>query len=184
MGQLHEQTTMSKKKLSLFELHFHDSVQFGPRTLDGPDGVDETADEQPAELPSDDESLPLGEAPMEEDEGGSSLLRRFVGLGVLAAAAYAVRELLSGGPSGLDALDDIDAGIDAAAEEPGESEDSVSIEVAGGEESDSESSTGTGRTGLAVAVVLGLLVVLALAARKLLGDAVEEIEIADELAEE
>lgn len=175
---------MSEKKLSLFELHFHDSVQFGPRTLDGLGGADETADERPTDLPSEEEPPALDEEPIEEAGGGSSLVRRLVGLGVLAAAAYAVRELLSGGPSGLDALDDIDAGIDEAAGEPAGSEDSVSIEVTGGEESESGSSTGSGRTGLAVAVVIALLVVLALAARKLLGDAVEEVEIADGPAEE
>lgn len=180
---------MSEKKLSLFELHFHDRVQFGPRTLDGlgsgsdeEAGADEASEEQPAGLPSEDEPPALKEGPVGEGDGsGSHLVRRLVGLGVLAVAAYAVRKLLGGEPSGLDALDDIEAGIDDA-DEPVASDESVSIEVTSGEESGS--STGSGRTGLAVATVAALFVVVALAVRKLLGDAVEEIEIPDERAEE
>lgn len=179
---------MSEKKLSLFELHFHDAVQFGPRTLDGlgdagDEGLsaDESSDEQPAGLPGEDEPAVLEEESVQGGDSGPSLGSRLVGLGVLAAAAYAVRKLLDGEPSGLDALDDIETGIDDV-DDPAESGESVSIEVTSGADADSDS--GSGRTGLAVATIVALLVVVALAARKLLGDAVEEIEIPDELAEE
>ncbi|MFB6220370.1 MAG: hypothetical protein ABEH90_02930 [Halolamina sp.] len=154
---------MSDKQFSLFELHFHDSVQFGPRTLDGLRGDAEADTDEPATTTRTDDTA----------EKGASLVRRLVGLAVLAAAAYAVRKLLDGEPGGLDALDDIEAGTDeeAAADEG----DAVSIEVTSGEES-------SDRTGFVVAALVGLLVVLALAVRKLLGDAVEDIEASNDRA--
>lgn len=174
---------MSEKKLSLVELHFHDSVQFGPRTIPGLGGSDaEAADGDSAGLPGSEESPTLADAAGDEtddDESGPWHIRRFVGLAVLAAAAYAVKKLLDGESSGLDALDDIEATTEDMADESAEATEPVSIEVTDGDESTSSS----GR-GLKAGGVVALLVVLVLVARKLLGNSMEEIEIPDELADE
>ena len=168
---------MSDKSFTFFELHFHDGVQLGPKSLEGGTGApDTTADETAAagEPETEDVSSP----------GGGSAVGALLGLGVLAAAAYAVKQLLSA-PNGLDALDDIeeldefgDGGSDDASEEE-DGDGSVAIEVTSGDEP-----TSGGNTGLLVAVAVTLLILLAVAAKKLLGGDVEEIELPDELAEE
>lgn len=171
---------MSEKKLSLFELHFHDRVQFGPRTIDGLGGShDEGAAEDATTSLTDDASAVGEEQPDETGtaEGGRSVVRPLVGLGMLAAAAYVVRKLLGGEANGLDTLDDIETGTGESESEDADSEEAVSIEVTSGEEPPS------GRKRLAAAAVVALLVVLALVVRKLLGDAVEELELPDELDE-
>lgn len=174
---------MSEKKLSLVELHFHDSVQFGPRTIPGLGGGDkEAADGDSAGRTSSGESPTVADAAGDEgtdDESGPCHICRLVGLAVLAAAAYAVKKLLDGESSGLDALDDIEAAAEDMADESAEATEPVSIEVTDGEESASSS----GR-GLKAAAVVALLVVLVLVARKLLGNSMAEIEIPDELADE
>ncbi|MEF8827550.1 MAG: hypothetical protein V5A49_00870 [Haloarcula sp.] len=174
---------MSEKKLSLFELHFHDTVQFGPRTIDGLGGSrDEEAIDETGDSATDTgDSAATGEEQPDEsqtDDGGRSVVRPLVGLGMLAAAAYVVRKLLSGEPNGLDALDEIETGAEDADSEDIDSEEAVSIEVTSGEESPS------GPNGLVAAAIVALLVVLALVARKLLADTAEKIEAPDELAEE
>lgn len=170
---------MSDKSPSFtfFEFHFHDAFQLGPKTLPPFGGK---ADQSPVTEESDEpaESPDRGAT---AEPSGSSLAPKLVGLGVLAAAAFAVRKLLSGGPSGLDALDDIEELDDlGSGYEDGTAEDNgVAIEVTSGEETESGSNTG-----LLVAAVVAVFLLVVLAARKLLGGDIEEIEIPDELAEE
>lgn len=170
---------MSDKSFTFFELHFHDGFQFGPKSLQGLKGGAAEGETEPALDAAGEEAV---EEP--EEESGGCLGCKLLGLGVLAAAAYALRKLLSD-PSGLDALDDIEEldefGDDGEGAEDADEEESgaVSIEVT----SDDEPASG-GNTGLLVAVAVTLLVLLAVAAKKLLGGDVEEIELPDELAEE
>jgi hypothetical protein len=152
---------MSDKSFTFFEFHFHEGVQVGPRQLGG-FGGEEADEEQPA--------TPEPSAPQNED--GGCLGCKLVGLGVFAAAAYALRKLLGAESNGLDALDDIETADEANGEEDGD----VAIEVQSGEEREG------GNAGLVVVAVVALLVLLALAARKLLGDGIEDIEVPDELA--
>lgn len=159
---------MSDKQFSLFELHFHEGVQIGPKTLGGLPGEAESDD---AELDREEPSTSV-DAEAGADDGGPALVRRLVGLGVLAAAAYAAKKLLDGRPEGFDALDDIEDELDDIEEAADdEDEEAVSIEVTSGEDAESG-----GSTGLVVAGVVALLVILALAARKLLGGT-EEIVV-------
>lgn len=174
---------MSDKSFTFFELHFHDGFQLGPKTLgQGEQPFDDAAaDETDAEVEAEPDTA-------DTESSGGCLGCKLVGLGVLAAAAYAVRKLLSG-PSGLDALDDIEEldefgnGGSQESDEGDETDtdegDGVAIEVTSGEEPDSGSNTG-----LLVAAAVTLLLLLAVAAKKLLGGDVEDIEIPDELAEE
>jgi len=144
---------MSDTQFTLFELHFDDGVQLGPRTLgDGPrTGAEESTTESDSTA-------------AESDDSGGDVLGPLVGLGLLATAAYAVRELLREDPDGIDALDDVEADAETAAEE------SVPIEITTPDETDGR------RTGLLVAAAVGLLLILAVAARKLLGGS-EEIVV-------
>jgi len=168
---------MSDKSFTFFEFHFHDAFQFGPKTLpqfggDANQAAVTEDTEAPAEPP---------EAAAVEEESSGCLGCKLIGLGVLAAAAYGLRKLLSGEPNGLDALDDVENLEDLGdSNEDGSAEDNgVAIEVTSGEESGSGSNTG-----LLVAAVVTLLLLVALAARKLLGGDFEEVDIPDELAEE
>lgn len=168
---------MSDKQFTFFELHFHDGVQLGTRTLgdgepsaaDADAGADESATEPEIEPESTSE---------ESASGGPSVLGPLFGLGLLAAVAYAVRKLLAGEPAGLDALDDIEAEAEDHAEDleteaenlQSESGEAVPIEITTPDEE------ADGGIALVVAAAVGLLVILALAARKLLG-ASEEIVV-------
>ena len=150
---------MADKQFTFFELHFHDGFQVGPRSLPGvgelTDGDEATADSARTDTTA------TGD---EGSAGGSvrSVLGPLVGLGALAALAYAARKLLAGvDAEGFDALDDVEEQVDEATEEL-EAEDSVPIEITSPEEG-----TG-GRVGLVVAAVVGLLLALAIAAYKLL----------------
>lgn len=167
---------MSDKSFTFFEFHFHDAFQLGPKSLEGLNGSTETEAESEPAPDADDE------AAQADDSSGGCLGCKLVGLGVLAAAAYAVRKLL-GGQSGLDALDDIEEldefGGGSTDTDETEDDGSVDIEVTSGEEPSSRSNTG-----LLVAAAVTLLVLLAVAAKKLLGADVEELEVPDELAEE
>ncbi|MFW5934459.1 MAG: hypothetical protein ACOCQL_01260 [Halolamina sp.] len=164
---------MADKQFTFFELHFHEGFQVGPRSLPG---VDELTDGEPTTSDSapTDTTQTTAEASSEESAGGSGLgvLAPLVGLGALAALAYAVRKLLAGvEPEGLDALDDIEEQVDEATEEfEAEAEDSVPIEITSPEEE------AGGRIGLVVAAVVGLLLALAIAAYKLLAGS-EEIVV-------
>ncbi|NHX36847.1 MULTISPECIES: hypothetical protein [Halolamina] len=151
---------MADKQFTFFELHFHDGFQVGPRSLPGGDEPTDD-DTTTTETTTADTSTTTEES---TEDSGPSLLAPLVGLGALAALAYAVRKLLAGvEPEGLDALDDIEEQVDEATEElEAEAEDSVPIEITSPEEQ-----TG-GRTGLVVAAVVGLLLALAVAAYKLL----------------
>lgn len=71
---------MSDRRITLFELHTHGNVQFGPASVPGI-GSGESAD-------ADSET----ETPAAEEGGGSTALRALVVLGVLIAAAAAVRK--------------------------------------------------------------------------------------------
>lgn len=156
---------MSDKQFTFFELHFHDGIQLGPRTL----GDDESAIDGDAD--ADESMAELESASEESDDGGPSVLGPLVGFGLLAAAAYAVRKLLGEGPEGLDALDDIEENAAEAAEEfDAEAEESVPIEITSPDEE------AEGGIALVLAAAIGLLVIFALAARKLL-DASEEIVV-------
>ena len=165
---------MSDKSFTFFEFHFHDGFQVGPKTLPQ---FGETADTSVDTEESGEPEEPPDEA-VTKSRSGSSLAPKLVGLGVLAAAAYTIRKLLSGGPSGLDALDDIEEFEDVGAEADSAEDNGVAIEVTSGEESESGSNAG-----LLVAAVVAVLLLVVLAARKLLGGDVEEVEIPDELAE-
>ncbi|WP_053949021.1 hypothetical protein [Halolamina sediminis] len=153
---------MSDKQFTLFELHFHDGFQLGPRSLDLDDGT--------ASNDAIDESTT--DAVEESSEGsGPSVLGPLLGLGVLAGVAYAVRKLLSDiDPEGLDALDDVEEEVQEATEDLEADEDSVPIEITSPDE---EESSGLLRL-LAGAAVL--LVLFALGAKKLLGGS-EEIVV-------
>ena len=170
---------MSDKSFTFFELHFHEAFQIGPKEIDGLGG---DASERSA---ADDATAGTDTAveTAADTEGTSgSLGRTLLGLGALAAAAYGIRKLLGSAPSGLDALDDIEELDDLGAAEGDEDataadeSDSVPIEVTSDETPESG-----GNTGLLVAAAVTLLVLLALAARKLLGDSVEEIDLPDDL---
>lgn len=172
---------MSDKSFTFFELHFHEALQIGPKEIDGLGGnatERSAADDAAAGIEAD------TEAETTADSGGASgsLGRTLLGLGALAAAAYGIRKLLGSAPSGLDALDDIEELDDLGASEGDEDataaddSDTVPIEVTSDETPESD-----GNTGLLVAAAVTLLVLLALAARKLLGDSVEEIELPDDL---
>ncbi|GAB7094810.1 hypothetical protein JCM30237_19630 [Halolamina litorea] len=148
---------MSDKQFTFFEFHFHDGFQLGPSSLETGDGEDADVAERTAAAPE--------SAPESDTSGGSgpSVLGPLLGLGVLAGLAYAVRKLLAGvEPEGLDALDDIEDEV--------EGEDAVPIEITSPDEE-----TG-GVPGAAIAVMVGVLLVLALVARKLLGGS-EEIVV-------
>jgi hypothetical protein len=166
---------MSEKKLALVEFHFHDRVQFGPRTIDGLGSSEGAGTSLTDELPAVSEEE-TGE-PATAD-GGLSVVGPLVGLGVLAAVASVIRKLLSSESNGLDALDDIETAAGGSESADTEIGDAVSIEVTSGEDASA------GRTGLAAAAVVALLLVLALVARKLLGDAIGGIEVTDESADE
>ena len=162
---------MADKQFTFFELHFHDGVQIGPRSLPG---IGESADEDTAgEMPESGAGTETV-ADSADPSGGSgpSVLGPLLGLGALAAVAYAVRKLLGGiEPEGLDALDDIEEQVDEATEElDAEAEESVPIEITSPEERSG------GRAGLVAAVVVGLLLALAAAAYKLLSGS-EEIVV-------
>lgn len=180
---------MSDKSFTFFELHFHDAFQLGPKSLEGLNGNSEQATSESESEPALDTGDGATAETTDTTSSGGCPGCKLVGLGVLAAAAYAVKKLL-GGPSGLDALDDIEELDEFEASESGETseadethenaeDDAVAIEVTSGDEPTSGSNTG-----LLVAVAVTLLVLLAVAAKKLLGADVEEIEVPDELAEE
>lgn len=166
---------MSDKQFTCVELHFHDGIQLGPRTLGDGDvpALDGDADESASEPEIDPE--PASE---ESDSGGPSVLGPLFGLGLLVAAAYAVRKLLAGDSEGLDALDDIEEAAEehaddlqtAAEDRQTEAEESVPIEITSPDEE------ADGSLALVVAAAVGLLVIIALAARKLLGGS-EEIVV-------
>ncbi|WP_049979603.1 hypothetical protein [Halolamina rubra] len=164
---------MTDKQFTFLELHFHDEFQVGPRSLPG---VDELTDGEAttSDSTATNTTATTTEESSEESSGGSplSVLGPLVGLGALAALAYAVRKLLAGvEPEGLDALDDIEEQVDEATEElESEAEDSVPIEITSPEEE------AGGRVGLVVAAVVGLLLALAIAAYKLLAGS-EEIVV-------
>lgn len=150
---------MSDKQFTLFEFHVHDGLQLGPRSLGA--GTDEPTDEATTASTTDAEQAA---------ESGSSILAPLFGLSLLAAAAYVMKKLLDGSAGGLDALDDIEAGAEeTAGESQAEAEDSVPIEITTPEDETS------GGAGFAVAAAIGLLLVLALAVRKLLGGSEEII---------
>lgn len=160
---------MADKQFTFFELHFHDGFQVGPRSLPG---VDELTDD--GEATADSTRADTTATSDEGSAGGSvrSVLGPLVGLGALAALAYAARKLLAGvDAEGFDALDDVEEQVDEATEGlEAEAEDSVPIEITSPEEE-----TG-GRVGLVVAAVVGLLLALAIAAYKLLAGS-EEIVV-------
>ncbi|MFC6736251.1 hypothetical protein ACFQEQ_08370, partial [Halolamina salina] len=107
------------------------------------------------------------------DGSGSSVFGPLLGLGVLAALAYAVRKLLSGvDPEGLDALDDIEEEVQDATDDLESDEDSVPIEIT----SPDEETDGNLARLLAGAAVL--LVLFVLGAKKLLSGS-EEIVVED-----
>jgi hypothetical protein len=179
---------MSDKSFTFFELHFHDAFQLGPKSLEGLNGNREQATSESEREPSLDTGDGATAETTDATSSGGCLGCKLVGLGVLAATAYAVKKLL-GSPSGLDALDDIEEfdefegseqeGASEADETDENGDDAVAIEVTSGDEPTSGSNTG-----LLVAVAVTLLVLLAVAAKKLRGADVEEIEVPDELAEE
>jgi len=155
---------MSDKQFTLFELHFHDGFQLGPRSLDLDDGAapNDAVEESTTEAV---------EGP--SDSSGPSVLGPLLGLGVLAGLAYAVRKLLSDiDPEGLDALDDIEEEVQAATEDLESDEDSVPIEITSPDE---EESGGFLRLLAGAAVLLALF---ALGAKKLLSGS-EEIVVED-----
>lgn len=158
---------MSDKQFTFFEFHVHDGLQLGPRSLGT--GADESTAEATGGSTADAEQVDTGAE--QADESGGSVLGPLFGLGLLAAAAYAVKKFLDGSSGGLEALDDIETDAEETAEElQAEAEDSVPIEITTPEE---ESGSGAA---LAVAAVVGLLLVLALAAKKLLSGS-EEIVV-------
>lgn len=157
---------MADKQFTFFELHFHDDIQLGPRSL-GAGDADTATDESAAITES-------ASTPDEAEESGSgaSVLAPLFALGLLAAVGYAIKRLLAGeGGSGLDALDDIEADAEETAEElQAEAEDAVPIEITTPEEEQG------GGIAVAVAAAVVLLVVLAAVARKLLSGS-EEIVV-------
>ncbi|MFW5911609.1 MAG: hypothetical protein ACOCQV_02615 [Halolamina sp.] len=146
---------MSDKQFTFLQLHFHDGVQLGPKRLGS--GDDGTVSDTEATTS---ESEPASTTE-ESGDSGSSLLVPALGFGALAAAvAFALKKLLAGvDGEGLEALDDID-----------EPEESVPIEITSPDDDD------TGVAGLLVAALVGLLLVLGVAAKKLLSGS-EEIVV-------
>lgn len=157
---------MADKQFTFFELHFHEDLQIGPRSL-STGGADEAVGD-------DDQSIPelASETTDETESAGSSVLAPLFALGLLTALGYAVKRLLAGeGGSGLDALDDIEADAEETAEElQDDAEDAVPIEITATEEEQG------GGVAVAVAAAVLLLVVLAAVARKLLSGS-EEIVV-------
>ena len=159
---------MSDTEFTFFEFHFHDRLQLGPRTIStggDAEAAELTEGTEPAEEAEPTESADASES------SGPGVIGPLLGLGALAGLAYAVKKLLAGADAeGFDALDDIEADVEAATEGlQEEAEDSVPIEI-----TEPEEETG-GVAGIVVAALLGLLVVAAVL-RKLLGGS-EEIVV-------
>lgn len=163
---------MADKQFTFFELHFHEDLQIGPRSL-GTGGADEATGDDDQSIPGlAAETSGETEAADETETAGASVLAPLFALGLLAAVGYAVKRLLAGeGGSGLDALDDIEADAEETAEElQDDAEDAVPIEITAPEEEQG------GGIAVAVAAAALLLVVLAAVARKLLSGS-EEIVV-------
>ncbi|MBP1987819.1 hypothetical protein [Halolamina salifodinae] len=161
---------MADKQFTFFELHFHDDIQLGPRSLGSGSSSEGDSDESTTipELSSDGSTTDE----TEESGSGASVLAPLFALGLLVAAGYSVKRLLAGeSAGGLNALDDIEADAEETAEElQDEAEDAVPIEITSPEKEEG------GGIAVDVAAAVVLLLVLGAVARKLLAGS-EEIVV-------